>query len=192
MKAHELKRCLVLMAMLLAGCSHTLQPQSFATEPGKPTATVLNNNWDNGFVYYIKYVNRQWVGDRTYGSIGIHEIITNAGPQQFSVVANFLGDSTWANAYQTTFTGVIGCDLKEGKFYTIAPSASGTPVSESGLNLLPIIVLGQLVAGDKIITVDGQLKLACIEHAQKPENPHVNKLVREQGYRLSSELFKPQ
>ena len=188
---NHMKSFLILASLLLAGCSHTLHPQSFAKNQGKPTATVLNNNWDKGFVYYIKYVNGDWVGDRTYGSIGIHEILTEAGPQKFSVVANFLTDSTWANAYQTTFTGVIECQLREGRFYTIAPHAQGMPVSESPINYLPIIVMGQFIAGDKIVTPDGQLKLACIEHTEKPENPHINKLVREQGYKISTELFKP-
>ena len=192
MKTTLMKPWLVLVPALLTGCSHTLQPQSFARAPGQPTANLLNNNWNNGFVYFVKYVNGNWVGDRTYGSIGIHEIITDPGPQKFSVIANFLTDSTWANAYQTTFTGVIGCDLKAGKFYTIAPDPNGTPVSESGINALPIIAVGQLLAGGKIVTVDGQLKLACVEHTEKPENQHINKLVKERGYQISTEFFRPQ
>jgi hypothetical protein len=191
MKLTKLSHCLIVIPALLAGCSHVLQPQSFVKDPSKGTATVLNNNWNNEFAYYIKYVNGNWVGDRTYGSIGINEILAEAGPQKLSVVANFLTDSTWANAYQKTFTGTIECDLKEGKFYTIAPSENGTPVGESIVNYIPIIAVGQFIAGGKIISVNGQLKLACIEYAEKPNNAHISKLINEQGYRVSTEFFTP-
>lgn len=190
MKHRTFARCLIAVPALLAGCSHTLQPQSFTKDSDlRNSATVLNNNWTSEFAYYIKHVNGNWVGDRTYGSIGISEIITDEGPQKFSVVANFLTDSIWANAYQKTFTGVIECNLKKGMFYTIAPSENGSPVGESPVNLIPIIAIGQVIAGGKIITPTGQLKLACIEHTKKPDNAHIKKLVNEKGYRVSEEFF---
>jgi len=186
----QVKNFLPILFIVLSGCTHIVQPQSFVKHDKDlfDAPVVLSSHLEDDFFYSITRFNgeRLAAGDYMRGALRISEVHADAGDHDITIAANFVVDSAWKNAYQDTFTGTIRCNLERSYFYTIGPHPQGASVSKSALNYLPVVVVGQFIAGDGVVDKEGDLKLACIKHKDKPARPYVASNIE-----MSEEFYTP-
>ncbi len=142
---------------------------------------------EEGLEYFIKSVDYKKVGDPSRGTFRISEIFTDPGKHKLEIITYFVEGSYW-DVYQDTFTGEIGCEFKAGKYYTVAPNENGSPIKKSLMNWLPIVKVGQVVTGHGM-QKSSELKLACIEHAQRPHNPKMEEILKRSSFVKSEQLY---
>ena len=180
---------------LVSACSLNkyVQPQSFMVDKKdiEKAAVILNNYAGKNLYYLINEFDNKDVGDFRFGSSRIHEIYADEGQHLMNISTSFYLDlkSLYDSKRVHRYEGTIQCQFEKGKYYTIELSESGQYMKLLRPNYHYAKSSLELSLGDKVINLYGQPKLACIEHAEKPENTELSKEVIENGLRINNQFY---
>lgn len=181
--------------LYLSGCSSsTVKPLNLTTQqPNKINSALVMNQFESENIsYWIVEMDGEKIGNRFFFKNNVSEVYVYPGKRNLFVrVKENLPHDTSYKSFQPVYQGLVKCDFKAGRYYTLETSFRGTELSRR-------ITLGSAFTTEVLYrsmqeywTFPKTVKVTCVEHETRPINKDFARREFAGRLKVSTEFIDP-